>query len=110
MPDLKKAVALLDNEEHPTAADFENDFKHCKFTRLTLGALGPAVLVAWTPLRTPNASMLNIYPSTQRCGMCQHQTVSYQSDEKSQHPEHTWLVSEKMLRKLSRDSILSGHT
>jgi hypothetical protein len=61
LPDLRAAVALLQNEEHPSAVEVARQFRHCKITTIKLGALGPAFVVEWNPLKAPNASMLNIY-------------------------------------------------
>jgi hypothetical protein len=60
-PDLSKAVALLDNNDHVTAADLNEAIKECEFKHIRLGALGTAIRVEWNPLRAPNASMVGVY-------------------------------------------------
>jgi hypothetical protein len=64
MPDLKKLAATVDNENETDldAAYIESLFQQCRFTRLTLGSLGPAILVE-SDLGggMGNFGMLNIY-------------------------------------------------
>ncbi len=61
IPDLSKAVALLDNDDHVTAADLNEAIKECEFKHIRLGALGTAILASWDPFRAPNASMVSVY-------------------------------------------------
>jgi hypothetical protein len=59
LPDLRKAVAIQQNE--PDVKDVSEEFKECKITPINLGALGPAVVVEWNPFKAPNASMIDIF-------------------------------------------------
>jgi hypothetical protein len=62
LQDLRALVAGVYNIEDPSAAYLEEEFQRCQFTPLTLGTLGPAVLVEAQPGHgKTNASMLNIY-------------------------------------------------
>jgi hypothetical protein len=58
-PDLRKAVALLNDD--PGVKDVSDEFKSCRITQIDLGALGRGVVVEWNPMQTPNAAMVNVY-------------------------------------------------
>lgn len=61
--DLIPTIKLVDNEPKPSASDVQDAFLSCRFTPLSLGQLGPVVLVEWDGGFTGsiNVPMLNIY-------------------------------------------------
>lgn len=61
MPDLRKLVERVYNQDHPSAADLQGEFLRCQFTPLRLGKLGPAIFVEDDGLGGPMAPMLNVY-------------------------------------------------
>ena len=61
LPDLKARLAIIYGEPI-SDADAVQEFSHCKFSRLILGPLGPAILVeAAVGHGKTNAAMLNVY-------------------------------------------------
>lgn len=61
LPDLKARLASIDGKP-VSDADAVQEFGHCKFSRLVLGPLGPAILVeAAVGHGKTNAAMLNVY-------------------------------------------------
>jgi hypothetical protein len=55
-------MVVVENNDRVSAADLDDEFQRCTFTPITLGALGPAVLVEGQPgSGAANAGMLNIY-------------------------------------------------
>jgi hypothetical protein len=61
LPDLRALMARVEND-NPSPADVDEEFRHCEFTLFKLGKLGAAVLVEAQPGHgKSNAAMLNLY-------------------------------------------------
>ena len=58
--DLREVLARAYNVVDPTAKDLDDEFKQCRFTRLTLGRLGTAVVVEHG-VTNKNEEMINLY-------------------------------------------------
>jgi hypothetical protein len=65
-PDLKELFKRVYNEDAPTGASLDEEFKRCRVVRLKLGTLGPALLVEDPGLGGPNSAMLNVYLPVRR--------------------------------------------